>query len=76
MPLALLALALFEGITMNLYQFKGQTLNLQELRAALRKLPDAELLKFSEALGRRKQQGDLELRNEASAEWKRRYPLK
>lgn len=61
---------------MNLYQFKGQKLNLEELRAALRQLPDVELLKFSEALERRKRHGDLELRNEASAEWKRRYPSK
>ena len=55
------------------YQFKGRTVDLEELKAELRKMSDIELLKFTEAVGRRKRKSDLDLLNEASA-WKRRNP--
>lgn len=61
---------------MSFYQFKGKKVNLEELTAELRKMMDIELLKFTEALERRHQQGDLELRNEARAEWNRRHLTK
>jgi hypothetical protein len=59
---------------MSFYQFKGKKVNLEDLRAGLRRMTDVELLNFTEAVERRKQQGDLELQNAALAEWKRRHP--
>jgi hypothetical protein len=59
---------------MSSYQFKGKKVSLEELIAGLRHMPDVELLNFTEAVERRKQKGDLELRSAAVAEWKRRHP--
>jgi hypothetical protein len=56
------------------YRFKGKKVTLEELTAALRKMTDIELLNFTEAIERSTQQGDLEIRNAARVEWKRRHP--
>ena len=56
------------------YRFKGKKVTLEELTAALRKMTDIELLNFTEAIERSTQQGDVEIRNVARAEWKRRHP--
>jgi hypothetical protein len=58
---------------MSFYQFKGRKLTLEELQSELRKMSDVELLKFTEAIERRKEKGDLDILHEASAEWKRRH---
>jgi len=55
------------------YRFKGKKITLEELTAALRKMTDIELLNFTEAIERSTQQGDVEIRNAARAEWKRRH---
>jgi hypothetical protein len=58
---------------MTTYRFKGKKVTLEELTAALRQMPDGELLNFTEAIERSTKQADVAIRNAAQAEWKRRH---